>query len=64
MLRPGSVRSNTSAARRAVLDAAIAALSPVFPQPLMVTCDEAGTSHEPIARLDKLATLAHWRPAY
>jgi hypothetical protein len=41
-------------------DAAITAPPQGFQRQLMVTCDGAGSSHELIARLDKLAT----RPGY
>ena len=60
MLRPGSAGSNTAADHLTVLDAAIAALPPVFRRRLMITCDGAGASHGLIARLDKLAS----RPGY
>lgn len=43
-----------------MLDAVIATLPPASERRLMVACDDAGDSHDLIARLDKLAV----RPGY
>lgn len=55
MLRKGSAGSNTAADHITVVDAAIAALPPVFRRNLMVTVDGAGFSHKLLEHLDGLA---------
>jgi Transposase DDE domain group 1 len=64
MLRKGSAGSNTVADHLAVLEAAIAALPPVFRRTLMVTCDGAGASHGLIARLDQMAARRGYQLTY
>lgn len=56
MLRKGSAGSNTAADHIAIVDAAIAALPPVFRRKLMVTVDGAGFSHKLLEHLDDLAS--------
>jgi hypothetical protein len=64
MLRKGSAGSNTVTDHLQILEAAIAALPPVFRRALMVTCDGAGASHGLITRLDQLAARRGYQLTY
>ena len=62
--RRGSAGSNTAADHTAIVDAAIAAVPPAFRRKLMITCDEAGASHDLIKHLDKLARRRGYELTY